>query len=97
MQDIFSILNTLKRPRLLMRAAHAGCAEYRRDPHLHRHLGPGRLPTPGSAVLQLIEKENRLNAARKTKATSYSLVAHVDVLIALKGEARLLRMTQPQT
>lgn len=94
MQDIFKILNSLKRPRLLMRAARAGCIDYRRDCHLHRHLGPGKLPQHSAAVLQLIEKENQLNTARKAKATSYSLVAHVDVLIALMAEARLLRMTQ---
>ncbi|SFK64202.1 DUF6477 family protein [Shimia haliotis] len=96
MQDIFTLLNTLRRPRLLMRAARAGCNEYRRDAHLHRHLGPGKLPKHSTALRRLIEKEDSLNTARKQKATSYSLVAHVDVLIALMGEARLLRMTQPQ-
>lgn len=94
MQDIFSILDGLKRPRLLIRAARAGCDDYRRDCHLHRHFGPGKLPRHGAAVLRLIEKESALNTARKQKATGYSLVAHVDVLIALMAEARLLRMTQ---
>ncbi|TCL09308.1 hypothetical protein BXY66_1353 [Shimia isoporae] len=94
--EIFSILNTLKRPRLLIRAARAGCENYRRDTHLQRHLGPGKLPKHAKAMRQLIEKEAQLDEARKQKATGYSLVAHVDVLIALMGEARLLRMTQPQ-
>jgi hypothetical protein len=81
---------------LLIRAARAGCGNYRRDAHLHRHLGPGKLPKHGAALVQLIEKETQLNTARKSGATGYSLVAHVDVLIALMGEARLLRSTQPQ-
>lgn len=96
MQDILSVLDTLKRPRLLIRAARAGCADYQRNTHLHRHLGPGKLPRHSAALRQLIAKESQLNRARKEKATSYSLVAHVDILIALMGEARLLRMTQPQ-
>jgi hypothetical protein len=54
------------------------------------------LPKHGAALVQLIEKETQLNTARKSGATGYSLVAHVDVLIALMGEARLLRSTQPQ-
>ncbi len=96
MQDILKRLATLKRPRLLIRAARAGCPDYRRNPHLHRHLGPGRLPQPDTALRRLIDKESQLNTARKEKATSYSLVAHVDILIALMGEAQLLRHTQPQ-
>ncbi|KPA22672.1 hypothetical protein shim_09590 [Shimia sp. SK013] len=96
MHDIFSILDGLKRPRLLVRAARAGCDAYRREAHLYRHLGPGKLPKHGAAVLRLIDKESALNVARTQKATGYSLVAHVDVLIALMAEARLLRMTQPQ-
>ncbi len=63
MQDIHSLLATLHRPRLLMRAARIGAAEYRRAGHLPRLLGYGMLPRPGPALMRLIEMEAELEAA----------------------------------
>ena len=91
MTDLFSMLNQLRRPRLLIQAARAGCEEYRRDPHLHRLLGHGRLPKSGEALIRLMDMEGELNQQRRAGAGSYSLVAHLDVLIAMMGEARLAR------
>ena len=45
MNDLLMKLDTLKRPRLLIRAARIGMAEYRRDVHLRRHLGQGAAAT----------------------------------------------------
>ena len=91
MQDIFSMLNQLRRPRLLIQAARAGCDEYRREAHLRRLLGHGDLPKSGEALLRLIEMEVDLNQQRREGAGGYCLIAHVDVLIAMMGEARLAR------
>ncbi|PSL17360.1 DUF6477 family protein [Shimia abyssi] len=94
MQDILTIMNTLRRPRLLIRAARAGVAEYQREQHLKRHLGYGPLPRTGAALMRLIEMESELNRQRRTSDAAYSLVKHVDILIAMMGEARILRATQ---
>lgn len=94
MQDIHSLLATLHRPRLLMRAARIGAAEYRRDGHLPRLLGYGVLPRHGKALMRLVDIEAELERQRSTADTSYSLVAHVDVLIAIVGETRALRAAQ---
>ena len=91
MTDLFSMLSQLRRPRLLIQAARAGSEEYRRDPHLYRLLGHGRLPKSGEALIRLMDMEDALNQQRRDGAGSYSLVAHVDVLIAMMGEARLVR------
>lgn len=91
MKDILSMLNDLKRPRLLIRAAKLGVDEYRRETHLPRHLGYASLPRSGQAVMRLMEIEAVMNEMRSTGNASYSLVKHVDVLIAMMGEARLLR------
>lgn len=91
MTDPFTMLSQLRRPRLLIQAARAGSEEYRRDAHLYRLLGHGRLPGSGEALIRLMEMEADLDQQRRTGAGSYSLVAHVDVLIAMMGEARLLR------
>ncbi len=55
MTDILKKLDSLKRPRLLIRAARIGMAEYRRDVHLRRHLGQGPLPRSGAALARLVE------------------------------------------
>jgi hypothetical protein len=93
-QDILTMLTVLKRPRLLMRAARIGAEEYRRDRHLQRILGYGSAPRPAPALLKLMEMEAAINTQRISDDASYSLVRHVDILIAMMGEARLLRASQ---
>ncbi len=97
MQDLFSMLNALHRPRLLMRAARLGSQEYRRSGHLPRLLGYGVLPRHAAAILKLMEIEADLEDKRKVADDSYSIVRHVDVLIAIVGEARELRAAQGAT
>ncbi|MDW3184117.1 MULTISPECIES: DUF6477 family protein [unclassified Roseobacter] len=94
MQDLLSMLHAIRRPPLLMRAARIGAEDYRRTVHLPRLLGYGVLPRHGAALFRLIEIESDLNAQRTGGDTSYSLIRHVDVLIAMLGEARVLRASQ---
>ncbi|MEX0310709.1 MAG: DUF6477 family protein [Tateyamaria sp.] len=94
MQDILSMLGALRRPRLLMRAARIGAEDYRRSAHLPRLLGYGQLPRHGAALMRLIEIEGELNAQRVSDDSSYSLLRHIDILIAIVGEARILRAAQ---
>ena len=94
MQDIHSLLAALHRPRLLMRAARIGAQDYRRDGHLPRILGYGMLPRHGDALMRLVDIEAELERQRSATDTAYSLVSHVDVLIAIVGEARVLRASQ---
>ncbi len=91
MNHILTMLDQLRRPRLLIQAARIGAAEYRRDIHLRRHLGMGRLPRSGEALVHLIEMETLLNDRRRAGEATYSATDHVDILIAMMGEARLLR------
>ena len=94
MQDILTMLGTLRRPRLLMRAARIGAEDYRRGAHLPRLLGYGQLPRHGAALMRLMEIEGELNAQRMGDDSSYSLLRHIDILIAIVGEARILRAAQ---
>lgn len=91
MKDLLSMLTSLRRPRLLVRAARCGAAEYRRDRHLQRLLGYGSLPRPAPALVQLMDIERELDGQRRTGDAAYSLIRHVDVLIAMMGEARIIR------
>lgn len=91
MHDIQTLLGNLKRPRLLVRTARIGAEDYRRDMHLPRALGSGRLPRPAQAIMQLMDIEKEQNEMRRSRSAHYSAMRHVDVLIALMGEARALR------
>lgn len=94
MLDVISMLQALRRPPLLMRAAQIGAVDYRRETHLPRLLGYGVLPRHKQALLKLMEMEGNLNEQRVAGNASYSLVKHVDTLIAMLGEARVLRASQ---
>ena len=95
MTNPIATLDTLRRPRLLINAARIGTSEYIRDAHLSRHIGTDPLPPSDAALHQLIEIESEINSARCARMANYSVARHVDVLIAIMGEARLLRASQP--
>lgn len=88
------MITTLRRPRMLTRAAKFGAQDYNRDRHLQRILGYGSLPGSGQALLRLIEMEKEVNAQRKDDDAAYSLVRHLDLLIALLGEAQLYQASR---
>lgn len=90
MTDFRSILTTLRRPRLLIRAARHGVQDYRRDRDLRRLIGPAIFPSPDAAMPHLIRAEEEVELSRKAGSASYSITRHIDLLIALMAEARLM-------
>ena len=90
MTDLTQALARLRRPRLLIRAARCGMVEYNRSRDLKRVLKSQTLPSPSASVAHLMEEEARIEAVRTSYDASYSPVRHVEVLIALMGEAKLL-------
>ncbi|MFO7756973.1 MAG: DUF6477 family protein [Roseovarius sp.] len=91
MQDVLTVFRGLRRPPLLIRAARIGSAGYDRTVHLGRHLGNGPLPRAGDALMQLIDIEAGLEIDRCGRAAHYKAAQHVDVLIAMLGEARVVQ------
>ena len=91
MQDILSLFDSLRRPRLLIRTARIGAQDYRRTPHLNRLLGTAALPRHGAALLRLMEIEAELDDRRRRGDAGYSVSHHVELLCAMMGEARILR------
>lgn len=92
MKNILELLDGLRRPALLIGAARIGQAGYRRQAHLRRHLGHGPIPSSSVALARLIEIEGRLERERQESAMTYCVTRHVDVLIAMLGEASALRL-----
>lgn len=88
MSDLHDFLANLRRPRLLIRAARLGLADYRRERDLRRLIN-GQ-PSPDRAVQHLLSEEQRLEAIRCAGEASYSVARHIEVLIALMCEIRLL-------
>lgn len=88
MSDFQSLLANLRRPRLLIRAARFGLADYRRDRDLRRLIG--QIATPDRAVARLMSEEEQLEEDRRAGEASYSVTRHIEILIALISETRLL-------
>lgn len=94
MHDLMTMITSLRRPRLLARAAKHGAQDYDRDRHLQRVLGYGSLPGTGAALVRLLDMEREVNTQRQEEDAAYSLVRHLDLLIALLGEAQLFQASR---
>ena len=94
MLDLMSMLTSLRRPRMLVRTARIGAQDYHRDRDLQRLLGYGALTRPAVAVMRLLEMENELDQQRRRGDAGYSLTRHLDILIALMGEAQLFQASR---
>lgn len=90
MTDFCNLLANLRRPRLLIRAARFGIADYRRERDLQRLIDTRGHATPETALPRLFCEEKRLEETRRAGDLGYSLSRHIEVLIALMAEARLL-------
>lgn len=90
MTDFTALLAELRRPRLLIRAARFGIADYRRDRDLRRLIGIAAPASPDRTLPRLLSEEEKLEQTRKAGDASYSLTRHIELLIALMAEARLL-------
>ena len=88
-------LATLRRPKLLVRAARFGLEAYERSRDLRRLMHTPDAPPPRAAVEHLFEAEAILEEERTSGQAGYSPTRHVDVLIALISEARLASSPTP--
>ena len=89
MTDFATVLAALRRPKILIRAARAGVADYRRERDLRRLLKAGHGPAPRLVLDTLLAEEDRLEMTRASGETAYNLQRHVALLTAIIAEARL--------
>jgi hypothetical protein len=95
MTDFRALLSDLRRPQMLIRAARYGLCDYRRDRDLRRLL-QGQTPSPSQTVPRLLNEEQQIEATRTAGDAAYSIARHIEVLIALMAEVRLLPRTGMQ-
>ena len=93
MLDPLSLLSKLKRPAIIVKAARTGAAGYVRERDLSRVSDAPKLPGGRQAILMLLEKEEEMNQARGTH--QYNVTKHVEIMIALLGEALLIKNASP--
>lgn len=98
---IVDSLTRARRPRLLLQAARAGLGEYRRESDLRRILRLPVTPPPGHETVRKLvaleaeqeePRQHRLRAAGEPWRPS----RHVEIMIALMAEARLMVRPVPQ-
>jgi len=94
MQDILTLVSSLKRPTLLVRTARHGIEDYNRVLHLRRLLKTETLPGPGKAIIKLLELEAVVDGQRLAKRAEYSVARHIEILVALMCEARILKASK---
>lgn len=90
MLNVMGRLTSLNRPRLLVRTARMEVANYSRKRDLRRILGYDTLPKPAAAIMRLLDLEQEINQRRLTRDAGYMITDHIDILIALMGEADYL-------
>ncbi|MEL7345672.1 MAG: DUF6477 family protein [Pseudomonadota bacterium] len=93
MTDFNALLQSLSRPRLLIRAARFGLADYKRERDLKRLMPSNTVPAPARALESLIEEEARVETTRQEGDAAYSVSRHIELLVAMMAEARLLPRT----
>ncbi|MCF2870728.1 DUF6477 family protein [Octadecabacter sp. G9-8] len=94
MEDVLTQISRLKRPTLLVRTARHGIEDYNRLIHLRRLLKTDNLPSPGKAILKLMELETIVDEQRTSKRAEYSVARHVELIVALMCEARILKASK---
>lgn len=91
MEDVLTQVTRLKRPMLLVRTARHGLEDYNRVHHLRRLLRTEVLPGPAQAIMRLMEAEFGVNELRLGKRAEYSVARHIELIVALMCEARILK------
>lgn len=91
MEDVLTQISRLKRPTLLVRTARHGIDDYSRVIHLRRLLKTEVLPGPSQAIVKLMEAEGASNDLRIAKRGEYSVAHHIELIVALMCEARILK------
>lgn len=94
MEDVLTQISRLKRPTLLVRTARHGIEGYNRVIHLRRLLKTESVPGPGQAIIKLMEREALVDLQRTTQRAEYSVARHVELIVALMCEAKILKASK---
>jgi hypothetical protein len=90
MTELSKLLSNLHRPRTLVRAARHGLSDYNRARDIRRITGRPAQATSEAIVETLVYQEQQMEQTRKDRDADYSIARHIELLVALMAECRLL-------
>lgn len=90
MTNLKTALETIHRPKTLMRAAKSALGSYDRSTGLQRLLGKSEKICPEDALRELLPLEQDCETRRQTGRVAYSVASHLEVMVAIIAEASLL-------
>ncbi|MEM1430082.1 MAG: DUF6477 family protein [Pseudomonadota bacterium] len=90
MTSLLETLTKINRPRLLVRAARYGLQDYNRNRDLRRILRGESLPSPAHSLPRLMDLEAVQEDTRRRGDAGYSASKHLEIIIAIMAEARLI-------
>lgn len=90
MTDVMGILTNLRRPRLLVRAARHELQDYDRKRDLKRIAGSAPSNSSAALIAHLVDQEEQLETTRQSGCATYSIAKHIEILVALMYESKLL-------
>lgn len=95
MPNIDALLTTLRRPRILVSAARHGLSDYNRKRDLARLTGHSPRGASTRIVESLLSQEEELEEIRRSGDASYRVAHHIELLVALMAECRLIPRRVP--
>lgn len=90
-------LDTLRRPRLLVRAARHGLSDYNRSRDLRRIAGFSDTAKPHQVTAQLLDMEDNMEHRRVAGDHTYEPARHIELLVALMAESQQLTSSMIET
>ncbi len=90
MPNIEAFLAKLRRPKILVSAARHGLSDYNRKRDLVRLTGQSPRRPSTSIVESLISQEEEIEETRRSGDASYRVSHHIELLVALMAECRLI-------
>ena len=95
MTNLKIALETIHRPKTLMRAAKSALRDYDRTKGLQRLIGKSDKIRPEEALRELLPLEQDCETRRQTGRVAYSVARHLEVMGAIIAEASLLPEFKP--
>ncbi len=96
MTNLKNALESIHRPKTLMRAAKSALGNYDRSTGLQRLLGKSDKIRPEDALRELLPLEQDCETRRQTGRIAYSVARHLEVMVAIIAEASLLPEFKPR-
>lgn len=88
MTNLAALLDNLRRPKILIRAARSGVNGFRRERDLRRIFRGTKVDVKRNTIVHLMAAEQQMEEFRTEGNANYNVQRHINLLIAIMAEAR---------